>query len=101
MSLRKLKIGVLSLFAAVGLAVGVAPVANATDYSINMTQACKEQYDGYYWSYLVSNNVYGWRCRNSVQTNKNVNLSLFCSIHYGGYPVYYDYNNPYTWRCRV
>jgi biotin transporter BioY len=101
MSLQKVKIGALSLLAAAGTVVAVAPVANATDYGISMTQACKEQYDGYYASYLVSSNVYGWRCRNSVYDNKNIDLALHCTIHYSGSPVYLDFNNPYSWRCRV
>jgi hypothetical protein len=74
-----------------------APPASATDYGVNVTVAC--QLAGYSSAYLVSSNVYGWRCSPG---GASTNIQLWCNYAYPGTSaVYLDYSNPYSWRCRT
>jgi hypothetical protein len=86
-----------------GLAVGAATPASATTWGVSMYQACVEQHGqpssvGVYAGW----NVYGWRCRYNGGWNyidQTINVSQYCSYHYGAVARYSNYNDPYSWYC--
>jgi hypothetical protein len=79
-----------------GMVGGVSQSAQAADYGVSVTTAC--QVAGYSSAYLVSSNVYGWRCSPG---GGGANIQLGCNYqHPGTTAIYLNYSDPYSWRCR-
>jgi len=98
--MKKLRLSILSLTVAGIIAIASSGVANAASYGINVNEACYTQYYGDYRSYLVSQTVVGWRCRNSVYSNQSVDMNFYCSWKYPGtHSTWSNYNDPYSWKC--
>jgi hypothetical protein len=114
----RLKAASAALIAGAAVAVPVAtagPAAAATDYGINMTQACRYTYNGsQYWADF--NNYYSpfsWICWQNTYTVGfpsgvsvtvspvgGVDVQKYCTITYPGSRAVVVAWNAYGWRCR-
>ena len=111
------RLGVLAAAAAAltgGLsALGATPAAAATDYSVNMTQACRYTYNGpQYWADFNNwSNPFSWVCRQNsytvsippavtITTVGGVDVQKYCTIAYPGSRAVVAVWNAYGWRCR-
>lgn len=96
-----------TLFATLALSVGgvlaVSSPASATDYGVNMNQACQITYGAGWQAILVNpNSAYGWKCWVPPWgVRKDVNVQAYCNYFGLGTAVVLNPSNPYSWRCRT
>jgi hypothetical protein len=86
--------------ATVGMAVGFAQPASATDYGVNMDHACQiTQNWPTSFAYLnTPYNAYSWRCGPVVS---GVDVQAYCNAVYpGSTATVLNPSDPYSWRCR-
>lgn len=106
---KRLTTLVISFAVAIGSVVGMSPTASATDYGINMNQACAYfTMVGWAWAKpLNTSDVYSWKCSTLpspfwLQWGGNLDLELWCAYtHSGSHASFYNRNNAYSWYCRV
>jgi hypothetical protein len=95
----------LVLLAVVVALVTAPSVASATDYGVDMSQACQISYGAGWQAELTypGQGAYGWRCWVPPwgAIRKSVNVQAYCSYFGLGTAVVLDPNNPYSWRCRT
>lgn len=101
-----LRIFCATILVAAGIGTATAPSGSAATAlgGIDISGACADQWPGTV-ARLVSNNVYGWRCRVYYSVgwrDFGVDLNRACRTQYGrsnAYAKYGNYNDPYSWRC--
>lgn len=105
---KRLSIFMASAVIAITGVVGMSPKVGATDWSINMSQACA-YFTNVGWSWASpsnANDVYSWKCSTVpypfwMQWGGNLDLNLWCAYsHPGSSAGFYDRYNAYTWYCR-
>ena len=111
--IKKLKARATAAVAATALMIGVVLVtaapASATDYSINMDNACAYFTNvGWAWAQPADpSNPYTWHCSTAprpfwVQWGGNIDLVTWCAyVQPGSSPVLVSPGNAYSWRCRT
>lgn len=100
---KKLATVFATLALSAGAAVATASPASATDYGVDMNQACQIKYGAGWQAILVdSSSAYGWRCWVPPWgVRKDVDVQAYCNYFDLGRAVVLDAGNPYSWRCRT
>lgn len=89
---------------AVALIAGPATAAHATDYGVNMNQACQIQYGAGWRAELTypGQGAYGWRCWvPPFAPRKGVSVQGYCTYFGLGTAITLNPADPYSWRCRT